>query len=75
MSLGGEDEFFKFIKFYEEGNVGTLIRLWNKFNKIYNDLSREGKYLLNLFKFSFLHFSHRKFFKIFRHFTRWGHSS
>ena len=28
MSLGGEDEFFKFIKFYEEGKVGTLRRLW-----------------------------------------------
>ena len=56
MSLGGEDEFFKFIKFYEEGKVGTLIRLWNKFNKIYNDLSGEGKYQLNLFKFNFFFF-------------------
>ena len=26
MSLGGEDEFFKFIKFYEDGKVGTLRR-------------------------------------------------
>ena len=26
MSLGGEDEFFKFIKFLEDGKVGTLRR-------------------------------------------------
>ena len=31
MSLGGEDEFFKFIKFYEEGKVGTLRRLFKIF--------------------------------------------
>ena len=26
MSLGGEHEFFKFIKYYEDGKVGTMIR-------------------------------------------------
>ena len=45
MSLGGEDEFFKFIKFYEDGKVGTLIR----FMKIFEEplrLTMENKYHL-----------------------------
>ena len=45
MSLGREDEFFKFIKFLEDGKVGTLRR----FIKILEEpfrLTMENKYQL-----------------------------
>ena len=45
MSLGGEDEFFKFINFYEDGKVGTLIRFMKILEKLFR-LSLENKYHL-----------------------------
>ena len=45
MSLGGEDEFFKFIKFYEDGKVGTLRRFMKILEKLFR-LSLENKYEL-----------------------------
>ena len=37
MSTGGEDEFFKFIKFFKDGKVGTLRR----FMKIFEEPLRQ----------------------------------
>ena len=45
MSLGGEDEFFKFIKFYEDGKVGTLRRFMKILEKLFR-LSLENQYEL-----------------------------
>ena len=45
MSLGGEDEFFKFIKFLEDGKVGTLRRFMKILEKLFR-LSLENKYHL-----------------------------
>ena len=45
MSLGGDDYFFKFIKFSEEGKVGTLRRFIKILEKLFR-LSLENQYEL-----------------------------
>ena len=45
MSLGGEDEFFIFIKFYEDGKVGTLRRFMKILEKPFQP-SMDNKYHL-----------------------------
>ena len=45
MSLGGDDYFFKFIKFSEEGKVGTLRRFMKILEEPFQ-LTMENKYQL-----------------------------